>query len=270
MIGDLIEMMFAAKRQLAAPGQVLIEPTDASATQYWVVPANVYEICLVMVSRSGYDTPVSLYRGGTLLFSTNSAVNGASSGGGNGGEPGNPGGNRVTYYGGWGGAGGYTGNGGRGGDGVSNPTPPQPGSGGGGGGGSGGNGTIGQNGDSGGSVGLYGQGANGAGADGTNPDPGMRSHGYPGSPAANGRRYGAGPGLYDYTTSVVNGRGGNLRWINNLPVNPGETLTLAFALARRYKDWVDENNMQLRQAFNEGCRILWYGGRSFPYNAGDR
>lgn len=50
-----------------------------------------------------------------------------------------------------------------------------------------------------------------------------------------------------------------MRWQNSIPVTPGETITFQFASAQALQ----------ANGSNEGARLMWYGGRSFPNNAGD-
>lgn len=223
--------MFSSSEALptATPGEVVFEPVNRAKTSSWVVPADVYLISAVLVCRGVSNGRVALSRGGVELLATDSAI-GGSIGGGNGGAA-------ATASG--GGAGGYTGPGGAGA--ASSGSSGSAGSGGGGGGAGGGAGA-------GGGIGLQGQGANGAG-------------GAPGSPGGTGSyisglRAGGGE-------NVV---GGNTRWRNGIPVTPGETLTLTWAGSgtQGFGPTFFGNNGQ-----GEAARIMWYGGRSYPSNAGD-
>lgn len=227
-----------------------------SSRHIFIVPEGVFFISAVVVSCTSArsDTynvagPVAkISRGNTDLLSSNMALHINGVGGGNGGIRGpsatgdatntSP---TKTFQAG-GGAGGYNGDGGAGGagdygtDGVFSPS----GSGGGGGGGKGysshEDGTIAVPGTPGGGVGLLGQGNNGA------------SNGGNGSVIA-GPIVGAGP---------VGNSGGDLRWKNDIPVTPGETLTIHLGT-----DGFHDSTSR------PGCRIIWGGARSFPFNAGD-
>lgn len=240
----------------AEPGDIVLAPTNTagSQTRQWTVPAGVYEICAVMVHRGGSNAHVRLMRGSTVLLSTD-AVIGGNIGGGNGGAAGQIGnaGGAGSGNGGGGGAGGYSGNGGNGGRalqlGTGFGSAGSAGSGGGGGGGPGA-GNVSGNTDAGrgGGVGLLGQGANGAGGNPSGTVPG--GHGS----YTVGLRVGAG------TSSQS---GGNLRWINALQVTPGEVLTISFAAVG------EPGTGTYYEGTGEAVRILWYGARSFPNNAGD-
>ena len=211
--------------------------SGASATQYFVVPDNCYAISAVVVSTTNPPSPdyeTRILRGATVLLGTDQAIGGAI-GGGNGGATGPNGG---FGSGGGGGAGGYTGNGGNGGNGNVGGSSGAPGNGGGGGGG--GVGSVLQRG---GGVGLLGIGANGVGG-------GYNTPGGHGSYNGSGVLAGAATG---------NGRGGNLRWRNDIPVTPGETLTVTLIST------APNGNGQ-----NNAARIMWGNdGRSYPSNAGD-
>lgn len=225
----------------------------APQTQSWVVPENVYSISAVCVSHKKSGNPARILRGATVLLSTAMSIAGGV-GGGNGGVQGGYGG---YYYGGPGGAGGYYGNGGDGGVGAANygwlGGSGTSGSGGGGGGGCGGS-TDGSTAFSyGGAVGLLGTGPSGAGGvAGAGSPPG---YGGVGSPPGTSDIAGAG-----YVMGGGSGDGGDLRYLNNIPVIPGETLT------------IDLGGVASVNAYghNPGIRIMWGAdGRSYPSNAGD-
>lgn len=236
-------------------GEVVIFPVAYGdpATINWQVPAGVTSISAVVVSR--FDSAVHhhahIRRGGTNLLSTTMA---SGSGGVGGGDGGFKGPNGTWFQGGAGGAGGYTGNGGNGGAGTDTNgfpgAPGAPGSGGGGGGSSGGgagpSATF--NSTPSGAVGLLGVGANGAGGI-YNVNQGS---GGLGSNPNNAAIAGA--------STVADSQGGSLRWKNDIPVTPLETLSIAFEVAK----------VPTGDGVNQGVRII-YGndGRSYPYNAGD-
>ena len=214
--------------------QVWSFPANALTGPFnFVVPDGVTKISAVLVGAY-----LGIFRVSTPLLAGYTPI-GSGVGGGDGGSPGGgdgrPGG---------GGAGGYTDNGGKGGDSVQAPAPTSYigsygsaglGGGGGGGGGRDSSGSAG----AGGGVRLTGQGNNGAyGAPNYNGGDGSSNIG-------SGSAYGGGlPGR----------AGANLRWLNDIPVTPGETLKIEILSASQ---------------FTSGVRIMWGGGRSFPSNAGD-
>ncbi len=240
----------------------------ASRYHTFIVPEGIYFISSVLVSLTSQTAPASqnplayiqaaIRRGGqtgTIIFSTSDALNVNGVGGGNGGARGADGdGNRdntsghANYLSG-GGAGGYTGNGGNGGAGnfygLSNPGGAGVGGGGGGGGGYMGNPpTI--SGSHGGPVGLMGQGTNGT------PGGGVYSPDLP-PPGGIGSAF-AGPYVgAGYRTYW----GGDLRWKNNIPVSPGEVLTID--LGYHYRDNA--------AYWGPGCRIMYGNTRSYPSDA---
>ena len=230
------------------PGEVVFLNSSATTTFSWIVPANVYRISAVAVAcpgRGGGQAYPKISRGAAVLLAPDMALGVGGVGGGNGGLPG---GFNDTYYifGGGGGAGGYTGNGGRGGDSANSPGTAGfaglPGSGGGGGGAQGP--TTRTPSATSGPVGLLGAGASGGrpnsegvGSAGSNLGGVLCGAVWPGHP------------------------GGNLRWLNDIPVTPGETLTITM---------YQRAAPQLTTGANEGVRILWGNdGRSYPNNAGD-
>jgi len=235
-IGYAIELRGAA---LPVCGQAVF---TASGT--WVPPPGVTSFCAVAVQSGGAQGEANASKitvGGTVVLR---ALNGSrvGQGGGDGGlggasllasigsSGGYPGGGTDTDYGG-GGAAGYAGNGGRGGR-NGQGIAPTAGAGGGGGGGD----SDGTSPSSGGGVGLYGQGASGAA--------GYYSGGADGSPPA--PFFGVGLGA----AFGGDGRGGALAWANDIACTPGVGVAV--------------------QAINGGAvRIIWGGGRSFPFNAGD-
>lgn len=265
--------MFAATRVLqggyaAPPGQVVFTGTSAAdLSQTWVVPEGVYAISAVVVGAYG-QADARIKRSSTTLLSVYDTIGTNGVGGGNGGGAGNPGGSYGPLgRAGSGGAGGYTGNGGNGGStssggsDVINGTAGTNGSGGGGGGGGAGVGSFGYygSGASGGGVGLLGTGSSGTG--GAAGVPGGNVNGTPGgSGSAGTNKFGAGYTHPDYGQSA----GGNLRWKNDIPVTPGETLTIT---ANRGS--VGGYYVPSSLEHQAGIRIMWGGGRSYPSNAGD-
>ena len=235
-IGYAIELRGAA---LPVCGQVTFTSNGT-----WVPPPGVTSFSAVAVQRGGAQGEANASKitvGGTVVLR---ALNGSrvGQGGGDGGlggasllasigsSGGYPGGGTDYDYGG-GGAGGYAGNGGRGGR-SGQGIAPTAGSGGGGGGGN----SDGTSTGSGGGVGLYGQATSGA-ANGGN-----------GSPP--GPFYGVGTGA----SSGGDGRGGALAWANDLACTPGVSMAVQA---------VSDNSTA------GAVRIIWGGGRSFPFNAGD-
>ncbi len=245
------QMFTAGSMPLADPGEVIFQSAGASNSQTvfsWVVPAGVYEVCMLAISsHRAYATRIS--RGGTDVLNTTWALGTNGVGGGDGGDAGAPTG---PYWGG-GGAGGYSGPGGRGGrsenDSFGGRTYYAGTAGAGGGGGGGHSNGIGR----GGGVGIYGQGVDGAA-------------GVTGSP--NGKagsdigllRAGAGTTFNEPSPAGSGGGaqpGGNLRYRNAFPVTPGETLTITLDY------WIRDNTLGTGAI----VRILWGGSRSFPSNA---
>lgn len=240
----------AVAAQLADPGEVVFQASGASNSQTvfsWVVPAGVYEVCMLAISsHRDYATRVS--RGAADLVNTTWGVGTNGVGGGNGGDAGP----RRAPYTGAGGAGGYSGAGGRGGDTETDSAnvityyPGLAGSGGGGGGGWGGD-------AAGGGVGIYGQAGNGAPGT-TSSDP----KGKAGSDTGLLRAGAGTPHNYPSAADIYNSKpGGNLRYRNAVPVSPGETLTITLDY------WIRDN----AAGYGALVRILWGGARSFPSNA---
>lgn len=240
-IGYAIELRGAA---LPMCGQAVF-----TANGTWTPPPGVTSFSAVAVQRGGAQGEANASKitvGGTVVLR---ALNGSriGQGGGDGGlggasllasigsSGGYPGGGTDYDYGG-GGAAGYAGNGGRGGR-SGQGIAPTAGSGGGGGGG-GSDGTV--PGDGGG-VGLYGQAASGAAAGSNGP-------GGDGSPP--GPFYGVGAGA----PYGGDGRGGALAWANDLACTPGVGVAVQAVSGNGTAGAV---------------RIIWGGGRSFPFNAGD-
>lgn len=225
-------------RSVAPVGQFVREFTTGNQSVSWTVPDGVFFISAVVVSagvEQGYPAQhTQIKRGAEIMLAGDSPMTGGV-GGGNGGATGSGGG-------GGGGAGGYSGNGGAGAayatDGLQQPVHATGANGAGGGGGGGG--VLGGSGGGprrGGGVGLLGIGANGAG--------GVSADGGHGSQFT-------GSGAYGGPSAGISG--GNLRWKNDIPVTPGETLTLVGTFTPR--DW------------GQGAlRIMWGGGRSYPSNA---
>lgn len=218
------------------PGEIVFAPngTNPSMTQTMVVPANVFFIsvlCVGMKSQIGALWNTRISRGATVLLGSDTPL-GNGVGGGNGGAS-------VAGLAGAG-AGGYSGDGGQ-----ASPNSSTPGSAGSGGGGGGGSGSSPQTGF-GGPIGLLGQGPSGAG--GTLNGQGGAANGKVGSPPSSGITAGA----------SANGPGGDTRWKNDIPVTPGETLTITFGT----------NLAPNANGTNPALRAMWGGGRSFPTNAG--
>ncbi len=240
-IGYSIELLGAALPML---GQVVF---TSSGT--WTPPPGVTSFSAVAVQRGGAQGEANASKitvGGTVVLR---ALNGSriGQGGGDGGlggasllasigsSGGYPGGGTEFDYGG-GGAAGYAGNGGRGGR-RGQSIAPTAGSGGGGGGGD----SDGSAPDRGGGVGLYGQAASGAAAGSNGP-------GGNGSPP--GPFYGVGADA----SYGGDGRGGALAWANDLACTPGVGVAVQAVSGNGTAGAV---------------RIIWGGGRSFPFNAGD-
>lgn len=240
----------------------------ASRYQTFIVPDRITSISAVVVSYAShapgaeYSTviPCAIKRGGqtgTDLLSTTMPLNVNGVGGGMGGRRGadfnGDSSNSSAHYSNLsgGGAAGYTGNGGNGGIGAmyGYSYGGGAGSGGGGAGGDGysgqGNGRVYASGAAGGGVGLFGQGNNGV------PDPDPYSE-WP-KPGGNGSMV-SGPYV---GAGGRNASGGDLRWKNNIPVTPGEVLTIDLGSSYR-------NGNQ-----GAGCRIMYGDNRSFPTNAGN-
>ena len=203
---------------------------ESNAT--FTVPAGVTSISMVCVG----DASVTV--SGTVVCRSNGAPVGT---GGNGGSGGGDGGGSS---GGGGGAGGYSGNGGTGGLGSSGLGGNGSIGNGGGGGGAGGGG-HGNPANAGGGVGLKGQGASGTSATSDRP-------GDPGSGGV-GKKYGGGLGGPTYNPGTGGTAGANLRYTNNVAVTPGQSVTVAVS----------------NGTWDSGVRIMWGGGRSYPFNAGD-
>ena len=222
-----------AIQQITPPGQVLFESSAS-----WVVPAGVTSISMVAVQSGDIGDTT----GSTVTYNSTvvcRALNGSriGDGGGNGGAAGN---GNFMYGGGCGGAGGYSGNGGAGGSAGSTGAWATNSNGGGGGGGganrgSGGAGALG------GGVGVLGQGANGVA--GTQA---LQSNGTPGGAGSGGvgRKYGG--GAVGASGSYLANQGGALSYKNNVPVTPGQTVSIAIG------------------GTNGAVRIIWGPGRAFP------
>lgn len=246
----------AGQRIWASDGNGVLADTP------WVVPDGVTSICAVVIAGAGGE--VVIMRGTTYLLGSNMAIQ-TGIGGGNGGRTGTPCGR--NYYNtdpGGGGAGGYTSNGGDGGSSVGSPVPGYYGSSngsgsydGGGGGGSGhGTPNVSGYGGNGGGVGLL----------------GSLGGGYGGSGGVSGSEFGSDGGMAGYrgTPDLPFGRGtpksyagGNLRWRNDIPVTPGETLIIRSTPGM----WYNNNNLPQYIGSPGGVRVMWGKGRTYPYNA---
>lgn len=250
-------LLSASGSSSAAPGQATF---TESGTEEWVVPEGVFSISVVLVGRGGLENPTTAASAGTaptelkrgnnvLLFAQNGGAGsglpratgttiGGNIGGGDGGLGGNSSASRFATSGGGGGAGGYSGDGGN----------ASGGSGSGGAGGAGfsvaGAGPAG----GGGGVGLIKIGSNGSAGQG----------GSGGSNAVGlfGGNFGGGQGGRSSTslfgTAFFGGGGGALRYYNNLPVTPGETLTIV-------------KPANVAGVGSAAARIIWPGDqRQFP------
>ena len=225
-----------AIQQITPPGQILFESSGS-----WVVPAGVTSISMVAVQSGDFGDTT----GSTVTYNSTvicRALNGSriGDGGGDGGAAGSSYMSTLWSGGGGGGAGGYAGNGGKGSSAGSAGVSPTAGNGGGGGGGganrgSGGAGALG------GGVGVLGQGANGVA--GTQ---GLGSNGTPGGAGSGGvgRKYGG--GAVGTSGSYLANQGGALSYKNNVPVTPGQTVSIAIG------------------GTNGAVRIIWGPGRAFP------
>ena len=258
----IIGQMFS--RSVEPSGQIVFTSDtygDLASTN-WVVPAGVYSISVVAVG-SCQGGVAALIRGGVeLLLANYSTISAGVVGGGEGGPAGTSTGRGPVNEAGAGGAGGYSGNGGEGGSASASPVPGYytgnpgvAGSGGGGGGGGSGHGTSDPKGYGGygGGVGLLGIGVSGAaGAAGTayyqyGGDGG-------GGSALDGNIYGRG-----VSNAYGSAYGGSLRYKNNIPVTPGETLKVSMSGGSM-------GGYKISDSFG-GLRIIWGGGRSYPSNA---
>lgn len=221
-----------AVKSLGAVGQVVL----SAGTTSWTVPAGVTSICCVCVQAGGYGsiagTITTLTVSGTVVCRAQNG-NRLGDGGGDGGSGGagqdNGDGSGVTGSG--GGAGGYSGSGGRGAGSALGNTAGT------GGGGGGGGGTT----SAGGGTGLHGQGANGTA-------PGF-GNGGTGSPSATV----CGGGGTSYYADYNGGRGGALSYKNNIPVTPGQVITVSIGAGT-----------PIASAQPGGIRIIWGAGRAYP------
>ena len=225
---------FAAKAASGgAVGQVVILPGTTS----WTVPAGVTSISMVcvqagQVSDDLVPAATSVTVGGVVVCRA-ATISPIGDGGGYGGIGGEADGESIS--GGGGGAAGYSGYGGDGGGYLSGAS-----SGAGGGGGGGAASAPGGPGGRGGGVGLLGAGTNGAAG---SPD---GANGGNGSPQTD--VYGAGWGG---NGAGSGGRGGALRYKNNVAVTPGQTITIA----------MDNTATPIRRG---AVRIIWGAGRAYP------
>lgn len=261
----LAQHLLMAAGDTGPKGQVVFLDLDGRFHD-WTVPEDVYEIHVLLVgSANGKESnhitqmhPKGVYT--NTLFSSETPLS-DTVGGGDGGSPG-----RYIYGGrdsAGGGAAGYLGNGGdadKGGAGAL----AQPGQGGGGGGGGDGlNKYIGFQGGFGGGVGLQGIGPSGAaGVRGVYPFPPPTNGGH-GSPAPDGLFVGMGVPGSNESGSGSDQRGSfgaNLRY-TTMQVTPGQKFS--FQLYQSYARGVEFNTVY------GAARIMWGGGRSYPYNAGD-
>ncbi|BFO56860.1 hypothetical protein AVXHC19_36630 [Acidovorax sacchari] len=247
--------MFSGALPMAVPGEVVFQSAGASNSQTvfnWVVPAGVYEVCLLGVSsHRAYATRIS--RGNTDLLNTTWVSGTNNTYGGDGGDATNG----DTVYNAGGGAGGYAGSGGRGayaiGDGYGGYYM-RAGTAGQGGGGGGGGGSIASSLGKGGPVGIYGMGADGAAGS-------IYKSSDQGRAGSDGGSTRAGAGTLHAEDSAAGSTGakpgGNLRYRNAVQVSPGEMLTITLDY------WIRD------RATGSGAvvRILWGGSRAFPANA---
>ena len=225
-----------AIQQITPPGQVLFESSGS-----WVVPAGVTSISMVAVQSGDIgDTAGSsvTYNSAVVCRALNWSRIG--DGGGDGGASGASNLSTYWYGGGGGGAGGYGGNGGNGGSAGPSGAFPTAGNGGGGGGG-GANRNSGGAGAPGGGVGVLGQGSNGVAGTSFFSSPGR-----PGGAGSGGvgRKYGG--GAVGASGSYTANHGGALAYKNNVPVTPGQVVSISIA------------------GTNGAVRIIWGPGRAFP------
>lgn len=250
-------------RSVEPSGQIVFTSDtygDLASTN-WVVPAGVYSISVVAVG-SCQGGSAALLRGGVELLSNYSTISAGVVGGGNGGPAGTSTGRGPANEAGAGGAGGYSGNGGAGGSASTSALPGNytgnpgfAGSGGGGGGGGSGHGTSDPKGFGGygGGVGLLGIGVSGAaGAAGT-------AYYQYGGDGISGSALGGDVYGHGVSNAYGSASGGSLRYKNNIPVTPGETLNVAMS-------GTSMGGYKISNSLG-GVRILWGGGRSYPSNA---
>ncbi len=247
-MSGILQALLGACSGAGPRGQTLYTGSGSSgvATQYsFVVPANVTMISAVCI---GAQITRGTFSGGTNLVSSGAylaaSTIGGDVGGGSGGQPGALG-STVSPKVGGGGAGGYSGNGGNGATNAGDVwIAAQNGAGGGGAGGS--------SNQMGGGTGVLGQGANGvapagAGSGGSGATYGGGSNGY---------TNGSSPYQQLNTTA-----GKALRYRNNIPVTPGETLTV-YMQPSGFSGYYTEGQT--------ACRIIWGTARFFPStNTGD-
>ena len=253
LIGDVVGQTVLSTTTLTNP--------NTPVTTSMVVQPGISKVSAVVVGSGRRDYipgSMKIYRkvgGENIILLSDTSIIGDEFGGGDGGEPGTPapaGDSNEGNGEGSGGAGGYFGDGGRGGNGGTKDGRPTSGQAGTGGASGGGSGTSGYNtpGGIGGKTGLNGVGADGAinilpggaGGDGSN---GPLSTTY------------AGGGTHQITSSnqalagSPAGRGGNLRYTKHpVSVTPGETIYFDLFIGG-------------------AIRLIWGGGRSYPYNARD-
>ena len=240
------------------PGQQVF----TTASTNWIVPPGVYSVSVVCVGGgasgrySGAQSP-----GG--LSSCLGVVAGGADYAGNGGTPsgvfdaGYSGGNSPSNSNpstgsGGGGAGGYAGNGGNGGN-FSNGVA---GTGGAGGGGAAFNSDYGMYGGGGGGVGLNGQGSSGAAGTVSQPEGKGGSQGGNAN-VRNGGLFGGGAMGHG---AGRHGGGGALAYRNNIPVTPGQVVTVKVGAGG-----VVSEAPTSYSGGNGGVRIIWPGNlRQFP------
>lgn len=228
------------------PQPIIVSPTQgyfSLENTTFTVPDGVYSICAAAQQTDGAASAVTLVIDGVTVLRAQNG-NRIGDGGGDGGT--------GTTGSGGGGAGGYAGNGGNGGliyyDGL-NTSGTNGGAGSGGSGGGGGGGGI-KKGEypapdsiypsqSGGGVGISGIGLSGSA--------GVGANGVSGTPASAG---GSGSADAELGLSGAGGAGvfgGALAWKNNIPVTPGQTITVNAAGGR--------------------VKLVWGAGMSYPNNA---
>ncbi len=268
LYAHVLEGQQKPKPPQASQATFITNNQEFSRYHTFIVPEGIYFLSAVLVSLTSQFAPANqnniayvpaaIRRGGengVAIFSTSDALNVGGVGGGNGGQRGmdafkdhtntSPYFNRLSG----GGAGGYSGDGGYGGNGDPGnyALPGGVGSGGGGGGGAGytNNPPV-VNGSPGGPIGLLGKGSDGIGGVGaiplSTPTPGGTGSPY------KGPFVGAGD---------VSRWGGDLRWKNNIPVSPGETLIIDLGSHLRSDT----------HGIGAGCRIIYGDTRSYPTNA---
>lgn len=258
--------MDSVSRQLLMGGAPLTQSGQQAyttpGTYTWTVPVGVTSVSVVCVGGGASGRYSGAQSAGGLSSCLGVVAGGADSAG-NGGAPsgvfdaGYRGGNSPEILNpnigsGGGGAGGYAGVGGDGGN-FSNGVV---GTGGAGGGGAVRNTDYGMNGGGGGGVGLNGQGSSGAAGTASQPEGEGGSQGGNAN-ALKGGLFGGGAMA---PASGRHGGGGALAYRNNIPVTPGQVVTVTVGAGG-----VVPSNPTSYSGGNGGVRIIWPGDlRQFP------